>query len=389
MFNNESWSEFQRKISLKVQALQELLIAKTNLELSRDLDIPKKLWMQNRLAHTERMKRLFKSEIKRTAKEVRKIAEEGIKYSIDKSTEELIEAVGKPAKEKITRATKIPLKIGLEKMDQKVSGDLQMLYMSAVSDYRATIPKVELDNRGLFDIISNLTREKIENGYVVYDNGRKMTYRSYIEMSVRTEMQQNALRNLEESSEAAGIEVYIASAHADSADDHAPFQGYYYLAEGVPWKDEYDQYNFHPQYKYLKQVKDLGFLTRPNCRHYVMPVTWDQVKQKKSMHRQLGMPNRKQNPNFYDNLQEQRRNERKIRKYKNRVNNDRLLLKNVKDDEQRAVIRGKLKKDKRLVDKWQHRQDELVDKKFLKRDRQRERPGIIVHDMGVRKKKTI
>jgi hypothetical protein len=387
MFNNESWLKHQEQIGLKIKQLEELLIALTTKELSKDLNLSKADWIARRQLSATRLQKTFEKTVRGAYKDVHKIAEEGIKYSIDESTKELIEAVGESAKSKIQDQTQTQLKVGLEHMDEKISNDLNMLYNMAVRDFKSTIPKVELDNRGLLEVIESYTRDKSDKGYVVYQNGRKVSYKSYIEMSVRTEMQQNALTNLEASSKAAGVEFYIASAHSDCADDHADFQGYYYLADGVVWKEEWNKHKFHPKYKYLSEVKALGFLTRPNCRHYVMPVTLDQIEQKKSMHRQLGMPNRKQNPNHYKNLQKQRYNERMIRKYSSRVNNDKLMLDNAKTPEQRARIRGKLAKDRALAKKWRSENKKFTQRNYLDRDTKRERPGIVVNDIGVKLKK--
>lgn len=388
MFNNDSWKDYQEAIGLKIKALEELLVAEVNFELTKDLDLTKDKWIANKYIAVERVSEQMSKEVVKSYKEIKKIAEEAIKRSVDESTKDLIKAVEMPNKA-LKEQTELSLRVGIDKLEQSLQSGLQGLYNAAVQDFRSTIPKVELDNRNLFDVITSYTREKSDKGYVIYQNGRKVSYKSYIEMSVRTEMQQNALYNLEASSKAAGIEFYVASSHSDSANDHADLQGYFYLADGVVWKDEWSKYNFHPKYKYLSEVKALGFLTRPNCRHYVMPVTEEQLAQGRSIHKQLGMPHRKQNPIHYENLEKQRYNERQIRKYQSRVNNDRLALKNVDDPLQQAQLKQEIRKNNSLAKKWRQAQERHTNRNHLARDRRREQPGIVVNDIGVRRKLTV
>ena len=388
MFNNDSWKEYQEAIGLKIKALEELLVAKANFELTKDMDLAKSEWVNKKYLVVDKLNKQMSKEVIKTYQEIKKIADEAIKKTVEESTKELIKAVEIP-NESLKKQTELSLQIGTNKLNQTLQGNLQGLYNAAVQDFRSTIPKVELDNRNLFDVVMSYTRNKSDKGYVIYQNGRKVSYKSYIEMSVRTEMQQNALYNLEASSKAAGIEFYVASSHSDSADDHAEFQGKFYLADGVVWKDEWSKYNFHPKYKYLSEVKALGFLTRPNCRHYVMPITEDQLTQTKSVHKQLGMPNKKQNPKHYENLERQRYNERQIRKYQSRVNNDRLALKNVDDPSQKKHLQQEIRKNDYLAKKWRHEQEQHTNRNYLTRDRKREQPGIVVNDIGVRKKLTV
>lgn len=377
MFNNDSWKKYQEAIGLKVKALEELYIAESTQRLSKGLTLDKDQWVYSRANNMKALKKDFFQKAQVTAKEINKIVTEGLEYSIKQSSKGIV------ITKEVEEAQKRILISSIESTQAKVSKDLNLLLTIAIQDYRSTIAEVKLDSRDLYTQIKERVTKKSDLGYVVTQSGRKWTFKSYMEMSVRTEMQNNALNNLEASAKASGVEIYLASSHADCADDHVDFQGKYYLADGALWKDEYKKYNFHSKYKYLSEVKDLGFLTRPNCRHYVMPILTEQLGDK-GLADELGMPKQRASKTKYKALEQQRYNERQIRKYKNRLNQDEIMLKNAPEIN-KTDLRAKIKKDKSLIRKWQSEQRGLIDKSGLKRDYARENPGIVVQDMGVRR----
>jgi hypothetical protein len=200
-----------------------------------------------------------------------------------------------------------------------------------------------------------------------------------MEMSIRTDLQQNALFNLEESAKSVGLQAYVASAHFDSADDHEEFQGYYYLADNVPWKDEYQQYGFHPKYHYLSEVKALGFLTRPNCRHYVQPVSLDDILAGKDLHKTLGVLNEKARPGAYEDLERQRTIERNIRKYKDRANNAKVMMENA-PKEAKAEAAQAFKQANAKTREWQAAMRDLEKNTDIRRQYKREKPGVVIQN---------
>jgi hypothetical protein len=383
-FNNDSWLKYQQAIAQKAKELEDLLVAETNNQLTKGMSLDKAIWLQKQRAGEKALATKMLKDINRVKKEIDGITTEGLQYAIDTSTKDLVKIVEN--KEAVENTAKLTLKAGVEQLKQKNASMLQTLYAQAIQDFRATIPKVELDQRGLFDTIKNAVQNRTDNGFVVYTNNRKVSFKSYMEMSVRTEMSQNAQFNLEQSAKAAGVEVYAASAHGDCADDHVDFQGYYYLADGVAWREEFEKYNFHPKYKYLSEVKALGFLTRPNCRHFVQPVTLDQLKNPAKIRESLKMPYEKASKAKQEALVEQRYNERMIRKYKARTLNDKVMLNNLPENKlaERKAIQERIKQNNQRVRAWSKNQQRLIDKSGLKRQRNRERPGVIVHDLGAR-----
>lgn len=99
--------------------------------------------------------------------------------------------------------------------------------------------------------------------YVTYRNGRKVPYRTYIEMKLRTDLAQKSTDKIMQNQE---IELYQATYFYDSAPDHREAQGKVYVKE--KFKDKY------PNLTTVEEITgDPVYLTtRPNCRHTLEPI---------------------------------------------------------------------------------------------------------------------
>ncbi len=346
------------------------MIAKTANELASDMTLSSEIWARKRLERTNILARSYQAEIRRARDEILSITEDGLKYAARVATD-----------------SKTIDNVPIVRVKTWVDGELTALWSRAVNDFRATVQRVALDSRGLFEAISTAIRDKTDDGYVVYSGGRKVAYKSYMEMAVRTEMQNNALTNMEQSATANGIELFLASSHADSADDHAEYQGKYYLADDVQWRPEFERLNMHKTAKYLSDAKAAGFLTRPNCRHYVQPVTTAQAlgdPKGDTMHKRLGMPSDTAERGKYKALEQQRYNERQIRRYKSRVMNDEIMFDKITDPDMKTAAMARLRADRAKVSEWQAKQRDTIKRSGLKRQYIREKPGVIVEDLGAR-----
>ena len=378
-FSNDDWKKVQTIIAAQTQSLQSILIAKQTEELAKGLTLTKREWVLQRLARVAFVQKMFEDEIRKAAKNIIKTAREGVAQAINVSSKEVVQVVGNEAAQEVKRVNGVSLLIGSGKVQERVQTAMQALFQTAVQDYRATINRVNVDSRGLFEALSSAVESKSDNGYIAYADGRNVSFKAYMEMSIRTDLQQNALFNLEESAKAVGLQAYVASAHFDSADDHEEFQGFYYLADNVPWKDEYQQYGFHPKYHYLSEVKALGFLTRPNCRHYVQPVSLDDILAGKDMHKTLGVLNEKARPGAYEDLERQRTIERNIRKYKDRANNAKVMMENA-PKEAKAEAAQAFKQANAKTREWQAAMRELDRTTDIRRQCKREKPGVVIQN---------
>ena len=376
-FSNDDWKKVQSVIAAQTQSLQSILIAKQTQELAKGLTLSKREWALQRLARLAYVQKTFQTEIARATKTIIKTAREGMATAINVSTKEVVKQIGNELPQVLKNVQGVSLRIGASTVEMHVQTAMQTLFQTAVQDYRATINRVSVDSRGLFQALQSAVESKSDNGYITYADGRNVSFKAYMEMSIRTDLQQNALFNLEQSAKAVGLEAFVASSHADSADDHEDFQGYYYLADNVPWKDEYQRYGFHPKYHYLSEVKALGFLTRPNCRHYVQPVTLEDILAGKDLHKALGVLNEESKPGAYEDLKRQREIERNIRKYKDRANNAKVVMENAPKTEQaEAALRYKEAKAK--TREWQATMRNLEQKSGIRRQYRREKPGVVV-----------
>lgn len=250
--------------------------------------------------------------------------------------------------------------------------------------------------QGLYDIIRKQTEEGIAKGMpFTYSDGRKISFKAHMEMLIRTTIQNEAMERMEQATANLGIIFFLASEHSDCADDHAPYQGKIYVHED--WQDMIDDEELREKVSNFIQKNDIRtiqwvkgtpayFATRPNCRHYFMPITIEQamgdINDLKSRLRTKKGEYKKQN---YEDLKQQRQNERSIRFYKSRLINNSILLKNTSDAKLQAELIKKIEIDKNLVKNWQKKQRQLLaSNPNLRREYRREDANKMAQDLGVR-----
>lgn len=247
----------------------------------------------------------------------------------------------------------------------------------------------------LFDAIKRQTEIGINQGVpVAYSNGRIMPFKSYMEMAIRTTIQNEASDRMEQASSNLGVIFYLASEHADCADDHADFQGKLYVNE--KWESIVKDEDLKERVRKFIQEKDIKtiqwvrgapvwFTTRPNCRHFLIPITIEQamgnLSDLKSRLRTKRGTYKKDN---YDDLKVQRYNERNIRFYKNRAENNKVLHGNTNDPMLKIKLENDITRDSKLVRDWQAKQRELLKSNpNLKREYRRESANKMAQDLGV------
>jgi hypothetical protein len=178
----------------------------------------------------------------------------------------------------------------------------------------------------------------------------------------------------------------------DSADDHADYQGKYYYDE------RYKSYGFTTDLltEIQNRINQLSMLsvqevrdgepyltTRPNCRHRLTPISIKKVLN--NLPDEIIADMRLSDGTYKDKnymlSQEQRKNERMIRKYKARKEH------NIKLYEQTAneLYNEQSKKDNLLLRQWQQKQIRLVKANpQLDRDYRRETKNIVLNDLGAK-----
>ena len=154
---------------------------------------------------------------------------------------------------------------------------------------------------------------------------RTVSFRTYIEMKLRTDLNNLAIDTMNEAADQLGLVLYLCSSYGDCAPDHAAYQGRVYIKKN--WKSFIPK-EIQPKYEeYIKANGTLYFedvtqnkpwlCTRPNCRHSMTPITFEQAL---NVYKTLSELNKKANgaysPDKYKAMQQQRALERKIRELK-------------------------------------------------------------------------
>lgn len=243
----------------------------------------------------------------------------------------------------------------------------------------------------LYDAILAQTQAGIAKGAPIVSQGRKYGFKEYMEMTVRTTLQTEISEKLLKSGGRAKIVFYICNVYGDCAHDHKDYQGKTYYDE------RWETFGYSPETtERIKQiirtkkmlsvqsVRDNSpwLTTRPNCRHNLTPITIEQAGgDVQNTLQSLKLIKGKYRDDKYDKTQEQRKNERNIRFYKYRQEQNELLYKRAPSPQLSLMIA----QDKMLVSRWQSAQRKLINANpFLERDYRRETRNIILQDLGVK-----
>lgn len=247
----------------------------------------------------------------------------------------------------------------------------------------------------LYDAIKKQTEEGIRNGVpVIYSNGRVMPFKSYMEMATRTTIQNEAINRMESTASNMGIIFFLASEHADCADDHADYQGKIYIHAN--WqsiitdgelKNQVNDFVSRKGIKTLQWVKGppVYFNTRPNCRHFFIPITIKQALGNiAELKEEVKISRGTYKQENYKDLKRQREIERKIRLYKDRMNHNQVIYNEITDENIKQKLAFEIKKDKFYMKAWQREvRDLIVRNPNLSRNYARENVDKMAHDLGV------
>lgn len=259
----------------------------------------------------------------------------------------------------IIKNAKIEVKSGLENdktvnltpkqvknITSEVDKGLLTLGNNAVKAYQNTVRDILLNVKSASDLKEQIGKH-IKSGLdidVIYKDGKKYKFDTYMEMKARTDIQQDIGTNMIAAGKEAGVIFYITSFYGDCAPDHADYQGKIYYDENwesMAPKDRLDEIR-----DYIKKLdadivalgkapnasvqtiteSDVRLTTRPNCRHYFQYIDIDSVlgaktpDDVKGLRQERGLNSGgKYKPDKYKALQQQRQNERKIRDEKEKI----------------------------------------------------------------------
>lgn len=416
-FNPKTWYLISKELADIWGELEEETLQLDTTKLVKDYHKGTEEWYRQQIKDTP----AFAKKVEELARKHLKAIEEETKNALAKAVEiadkETLKSVEEVAKIKgdITGSKDEFLAASIERFSDFNKGKVSAFVNAAVNRNGVMINNIRTQaeniantnvrvksgmwnpTQGLYDLIKKQTEEGIKYGVpVVYSNGRQVSFKAHMEMSVRTKLQNETSERMENATRALGIVFFLASEHADSADDHAPYQGKIYIDEN--WetaigtdevlKEMIRKYIDKNNIKTLQWVKGkpVYFQTRPNCRHYLIPITVMQALGNIDMLKsKLKTKKGDYLERNYSDLKRQRYNERAIRYYKNRYENGVIMYKSTNDPVLKQHILQGLAKDKYLVKKWQHEQRQLIlSNKELIRDYDRETVEKLAQDFGAR-----
>lgn len=238
----------------------------------------------------------------------------------------------------------------------------------------------------LYETVKRQAPKGIQNGLkVVYSDGKQYSWKAYMEMNIRTTVHQEMTEHQMKVGAKVNQIFYMCDSFADCAPDHADYQGKIYYNEECDIPEDVMRYIEQNQIQSMQEVTNgEPFLTsRPNCRHNfhaiptdeVMTTSADEILEKE------GLSRGEYKGSNYEKVQQQRYNERQIRKWKLQEENARKLVQETGLKDAANVDQAHQK-----VLEWQRKQRELIkdNKELLTRNYDRENARIIVNDLGVR-----
>lgn len=372
--------ELSNDLSNQFEIIEDSFIAQKNVALTKySLNTDFKTWKENQKIVRTQLKKDFEKSIKETTKVINK--------SIDNTFNSLNKAI-------IGLGDFKPSKVGRVNIEAVAEKGIKLFANKVMSEYDKSVAKVyKLRNQEpLFDAILKQTQEGIDKApyKIAYRNGRQVSFKSYMEMNVRTTTRQEANNYLFQASKKNGVVFYICNSFGDCADDHKDYQGKYYFDKD--WKSfGYDEetskriqktIDSYEMKSYQDVVNNKPYLTtRPNCRHTLRPVVLDDVfsNTPKQMTEKYKIQKGTYKDGNYQALQRQRAIERNLRFYKTRLEEHGLM----KKENPNPKINELIKNDVALIKKWNGEMQNLLENNnFLYRDKRRENNKILVQDAG-------
>ena len=364
--------------------IENTFVIRNNEQLFKYLDNPK-TWKAEQLSH----RALFKSEIIGNARE--QLATLNAKSEkvflmaykeVDKDTIQITE------KEIVAENLPSNVKEQIKQIKDFNAKQIASLANQTLKTYTKQVKIIDSLStpETLYDVVKKQVPKGVENGVkVVYQDGKQFTWKAYMEMNIRTTVHQEMAEHQVKVGAKVGQIFYICDSFGDCAPDHADYQGKIYYNEESDIPDDVQTYIDANGIQSMQSVMNgEPFLTtRPNCRHNFHAIPTDEVMQMSSedILEKENLKRGEYKDSNYQATQQQRYNERQIRKWKLQEENARTIQKETGLKDSADVGRAHQK-----VLEWQKKQRELINenKEVLHRQYDRENAKIIVNDLGVR-----
>ena len=302
----------------------------------------------------------------------------------------------------------------VKEIKKEVKTELNNLNKAVINSYNSNFTEIVsqtvLKNGvtdSLFDIIQDKITKTNDYGLVTYEGGRKVRWENYMEMKLRTDIQNDIAKNMVKDGLENGVVFYICSYHGDCAPDHVDYQGKIYYdknwksnIQDVDLRQEIQEYiDKHSLMSIQKVMKKPVYLTsRPNCRHYFQYISIDEVlainneDELDEKRKELDLNSKgKYKPEKYEALKEQRYNERRIRKIKSEIETQEKIMSKLPQDlpdNETIKHNNKLLNLKRKLRDGQKEQRKLIKANpgVLQRNYNREAYNRMISNFGIQKK---
>lgn len=372
-------------IAEEYSKLENTFLIRNNQQLVKYLENPER-WRAEQLAHRQAYKRELAAEAKSRLKILNDKASKVLLLSYREVDKDIISI---QEKEIVINNYQKEISSKLKAMEKENSVRIAELANTAFKTYERTVKVLSATTKtdNLFEAIKRQMPKGIQNGLkVVYKDGKQMNWKSYMEMNTRTTLQHDTTERAIEAGARANQVFVICDSFADCAKDHADYQGKIYYNADCKLTEEMEQYIRANNILSMQEVsQNEPFLTtRPNCRHNFHSISTDDVLGGMSANKILenqDLKFGKYEESNYKDLMQQRYNERQIRKWKTRLENEQQVAKTTGIKNPLVEQQAKAK-----IAEWQGKQRKLIasNPDVLKRQYERENAKVIVEDLGVK-----
>lgn len=342
-------------------------------------------WKKNQLANGKRYKKELIGKARLKLAEMNALTEKVYLLSYKEVNNEAIEVSQTELSAQIPQRVKDQIDSFKKRNALEVAKLANIAYTSHQTNVRIISQLSTPDN--LYSTIRSQMIKGIDKGLpITYANGNQVSWKAYMEMNVRTTVHQEIGDEQIKTGADVGQIFYMCDAFGDCAPDHVDYQGKIYYNDEVDIPKEVQAFIDGNGIESMQSVRDgEPFLTtRPNCRHsfHAIPIEEAMGSSVEEILKKENLSKGEYKDSNYEKVQEQRLNERTIRKYKMREENMKTLYDKTKDGDylkQASEASSKVKE-------WQKTNREFIkgNPELLKRDYDRENIRIVKQDLGVR-----
>lgn len=378
-FSNQDWMKISQQIGDEFQSLSEAITLYRDefmmKGINKGIDEWLKLQLANGAIYSDRVKEIIFSK----KDELEKVLQE--------ATNEITDIVENQINESYLNDAELKDRLIIS-LKNEINNNATLLFNNAVQSQKLIAAQVSevIDYKSKTkDFYNAIEKYKTKSPInVVYSNGKQYKMSGYIEMKVRTTIQNTATEYLTESAKDVGVIFHLCNSLQDCADDHADFQGRVYVVKG--WESiitdeslriKVSDFIKKNNVQYLEDIVDgtiqwtnpntkksrgVYLTTRPNCRHFFRAVTIDEAIDYKNTLKNEKMENGKYDKAKYEALEQQRALERKIRDIKTKIASKKVEVKKTTDPATVSQINSDISKYNKDLYATQKELRELINK---------------------------